>query len=82
MQGAWGEFACICLYSRCKQSARRRPGLLLPELLLSPPSSPIGRSYCRLCEYVQHLSIIDYVCISTKKERRVLEYVDHLHECL
>lgn len=33
-----------------------------------------------LCEYVQHLSIIDYICISGSLENRVLEYVDHLHE--
>ncbi|MFP3560164.1 enolase C-terminal domain-like protein, partial [Paraburkholderia sp. SIMBA_049] len=33
-----------------------------------------------LCEYVQHLSMIDYVCISGTKEGRVTEYVDHLHE--
>ena len=33
-----------------------------------------------LCEYVQHLSIIDYVCISASLENRVTEYVDHLHE--
>jgi L-fuconate dehydratase len=33
-----------------------------------------------LCEYVQHLSMIDYVCISGTKEGRVIEYVDHLHE--
>jgi L-fuconate dehydratase len=33
-----------------------------------------------LCEYVQHLSIIDYVCISGSLEDRILEYVDHLHE--
>jgi L-fuconate dehydratase len=33
-----------------------------------------------LCEYVQHLSIIDYVMISGKLEDRVVEYVDHLHE--
>ena len=33
-----------------------------------------------LCEYVQHLSMIDYLCISGTKENRVLEYVDHLHE--
>jgi L-fuconate dehydratase len=33
-----------------------------------------------LCEYVQHLSIIDYVCISTSLKDRVLEFVDHLHE--
>ncbi|WP_323122255.1 L-fuconate dehydratase [Burkholderia alba] len=33
-----------------------------------------------LCEYVQHLSMIDYVCISGTREGRVIEYVDHLHE--
>jgi len=33
-----------------------------------------------LCEYVQHLSIIDYICISASLENRVIEYVDHLHE--
>jgi L-fuconate dehydratase len=33
-----------------------------------------------LCEYVQHLSMIDYISISGTKENRVIEYVDHLHE--
>jgi L-fuconate dehydratase len=33
-----------------------------------------------LCEYVQHLAIIDYLCISGTTEGRVTEYVDHLHE--
>lgn len=33
-----------------------------------------------LCEYVQHLSMVDYVAISGKLENRVIEYVDHLHE--
>jgi L-fuconate dehydratase len=33
-----------------------------------------------LCEIVQHLSVIDYVCVSGSLEGRVLEYVDHLHE--
>jgi L-fuconate dehydratase len=33
-----------------------------------------------LCEYVQHLSMIDYICISGSLEDRVIEYVDHLHE--
>jgi L-fuconate dehydratase len=33
-----------------------------------------------LCEYVQHLSIFDYICVSASRENRVLEYVDHLHE--
>lgn len=33
-----------------------------------------------LCEYVQHLSIFDYVAVSGSLENRVCEYVDHLHE--
>jgi L-fuconate dehydratase len=33
-----------------------------------------------LCEYVQHLSIFDYIYVSASLEDRVLEYVDHLHE--
>ena len=33
-----------------------------------------------LCEYVQHLSMIDYLVVSQSKEGRVIEYVDHLHE--
>jgi L-fuconate dehydratase len=33
-----------------------------------------------LCEHVQHLSMIDYLCISGSMENRIIEYVDHLHE--
>ncbi len=33
-----------------------------------------------LCEYVQHLALIDYIAIGASLENRVLEYVDHLHE--
>ena len=33
-----------------------------------------------LCEYVIHLSLIDYIAISGSMERNVLEFVDHLHE--
>lgn len=33
-----------------------------------------------LCEYVQHLALIDYLCVSGSLAGRVLEYVDHLHE--
>ncbi|SMY24010.1 unnamed protein product [Zymoseptoria tritici ST99CH_1A5] len=38
-----------------------------------PHSGGVG-----LPEYTQHLSTVDYVCVSGK--RSVLEYVDHLHE--
>jgi L-fuconate dehydratase len=33
-----------------------------------------------LCEYVQHLSMFDYLVVSATMEGRVIEYVDHLHE--
>lgn len=33
-----------------------------------------------LCEYVQHLSIFDFLAVSCTLEDRVIEYVDHLHE--
>ncbi len=33
-----------------------------------------------LCEYVQHLSIFDYLGVSCSLEDRIIEYVDHLHE--
>jgi L-fuconate dehydratase len=33
-----------------------------------------------LCEYVQHISLFDYIAVSGSLEDRVIEYVDHLHE--
>jgi L-fuconate dehydratase len=33
-----------------------------------------------LCEYVQHLSVIDYVCVSGALDDRTTEFADHLHE--
>ena len=33
-----------------------------------------------LCEYVQHLSIFDYIAVSGSLESRRIEFVDHLHE--
>lgn len=45
------------------------------DLKVCPHAGGVG-----LCEYVQHLSMIDYVCISGSKDGRVIEFVDHLHE--
>ena len=45
------------------------------QLKVCPHAGGVG-----LCEYVQHLSMIDYLWFSTSKEGRVTEYVDHLHE--
>ncbi|HEY3926217.1 MAG TPA: enolase C-terminal domain-like protein [Acidothermaceae bacterium] len=33
-----------------------------------------------LCELVQHLSMFDFVAVSGRKDDRMIEYVDHLHE--
>ena len=33
-----------------------------------------------LCEAVQHLSMFDFVAVSGKKDDRMIEFVDHLHE--
>ena len=33
-----------------------------------------------LSELVQHLSILDYVCLGASLDGRMVEYVDHLHE--
>jgi L-fuconate dehydratase len=33
-----------------------------------------------LCEFVQHISMIDYTCVTGSWDGRVCEFVDHLHE--
>tara|TARA_R110002072_G_scaffold5527_1_gene35292 strand:- start:13906 stop:14229 length:324 start_codon:yes stop_codon:yes gene_type:complete len=43
--------------------------------LVCPHAGGVG-----LCEYVQHLAMIDYTRISAEIGDRVLEYADHLHE--
>jgi L-fuconate dehydratase len=56
---------------------------ILPVLLMAakfgvpvcPHAGGVG-----LCEYVQHLSIVDYVCVSGALDGRITEYVDNLHE--
>ena len=45
------------------------------NLKVCPHAGGVG-----LCEYVQHLSMIDYLWFSASKEGRVTEFVDHLHE--
>lgn len=45
------------------------------EIPVCPHAGGVG-----LCEYVQHLSMIDYIAISGSLENRIIEFVDHLHE--
>jgi L-fuconate dehydratase len=33
-----------------------------------------------LCEYAQHVSLIDYICVSGSLSNRAIEFADHLHE--
>ena len=56
--------------------AAERLGILEKHgLKVCPHAGGVG-----LCEYVQHMSMIDYLCIAGTREGRVIEYVDHLHE--
>jgi L-fuconate dehydratase len=69
----------------CQLDACRLGGLneVLAVLLLAakfgvpvcPHAGGVG-----LCEYVQHISMFDYIAVSGSLEDRVLEYVEHLHE--
>jgi len=63
-----------------------RVGGLNENLAIMLMAAKFGKPICPhaggvgLCEYVQHLSMIDYLCISGSWEGKVAEYVDHLHE--
>tara|TARA_R110000868_G_scaffold37106_4_gene131253 strand:+ start:14460 stop:15662 length:1203 start_codon:yes stop_codon:yes gene_type:complete len=63
-----------------------RVGGLSENLAIMLMAAKFGKPVCPhaggvgLCEYVQHLSMIDYLSISGTYEGRVAEYVDHLHE--
>ena len=69
----------------CQVDACRLGGLneVLSVLLLAaardvpvcPHAGGIG-----LCEYVQHISMIDYICVSASLADRTTEYAGHLHE--
>jgi L-fuconate dehydratase len=69
----------------CQVDAARLGGVneVLAVLLLAakfgvpvcPHAGGVG-----LCEYVQHLSMVDFLRISGSMDDRLIEYVDHLHE--
>src|SRR5215212_2131454 len=71
--------------SVCQIDAARLGGVneVLAVLLLAaefgvpvcPHAGGVG-----LCEYVQHLSMVDYLWMGASLEHRAIEFVDHLHE--
>jgi L-fuconate dehydratase len=81
----WKQFLQAEAVDFCQIDACRLGGLneVLAVLLLAakfdvpvcPHAGGVG-----LCEYVQHLSAIDYVCVSGTLEGRITEFADHLHE--
>jgi L-fuconate dehydratase len=71
---------------RCVQVDSCRMGGVNEALAVILMAHKFGKPVCPhaggvgLCEYVQHLSIFDYVAVSGSVQDRVCEYVDHLHE--
>ncbi|QOR38995.1 L-fuconate dehydratase [Billgrantia diversa] len=69
----------------CQLDAARLGGLN-EVILVALMAAKFGVPVCPhaggvgLCEYVQHISLFDYIAVSGSLEGRVLEYVDHLHE--
>ena len=69
----------------CQLDAARLGGLnevLIVVLLAAKFGVPVcpHAGGVGLCEYVQNVSLFDYIAVSGSLDGRVLEYVDHLHE--
>ena len=70
----------VCQIDACRvASANENLAILLMCAKLGLPVCPHAGGV-GLCEYVQYLSIFDFLCISATPEDRVIEFVDHLHE--
>ncbi|WKN29699.1 L-fuconate dehydratase [Porifericola rhodea] len=70
----------ICQIDSCRVGGVNEIlGILLMAAKFNVPVCPHAGGV-GLCEYVQHLSMIDYIMISGSLENRIIEYVDHLHE--
>ena len=70
----------VCQLDSCRvASINENLAILLLAAKFGVPVCPHAGGV-GLCEYVQHLSIFDYLGISCSMEDRVIEYVDHLHE--
>lgn len=70
----------VCQVDACRVGGVNEVlGILLLAAKFGVPVCPHAGGV-GLCEYVQHLSIFDYVRVSQDLTGRMVEYVDHLHE--
>jgi L-fuconate dehydratase len=70
----------VCQIDSCRvASINENLAILLMAAKYGVPVCPHAGGV-GLCEYVQHLSLFDFLCVSCTMEDRVIEYVDHLHE--
>ncbi|RRA47144.1 enolase C-terminal domain-like protein [Acidipila sp. EB88] len=70
----------VCQIDSCRvASVNENLAIMLMAAKFGVPVCPHAGGV-GLCEYVQHLSIFDFLGISCSLENRVIEYVDHLHE--
>jgi L-fuconate dehydratase len=75
-----GQALDYCQIDACRLASVNE---IVPVLLMAakfgvpvcPHAGGVG-----LCELVQHMSFVDYICVSGSLDRRLLEYVDGLHE--
>ncbi|KAK4049104.1 hypothetical protein OIO90_005574 [Microbotryomycetes sp. JL221] len=70
----------VCQIDSCRMAGVNEIlGVLLMAAKFGVPVCPHAGGV-GLCEYVIHLSLIDYLCVSGSGDVNVLEFVDHLHE--
>ncbi|PFX24125.1 Mitochondrial enolase superfamily member 1 [Stylophora pistillata] len=70
----------FCQIDSCRMGGLNEVlAVLLMAAKFGVPVCPHGGGV-GLCEYIQHISIFDFICVSATLENRVTEFADHLHE--
>jgi len=70
----------VCQIDSCRvASVNENLAIMLMAAKFGVPVCPHAGGV-GLCEYVQHLSVFDFLAIACTMEDRVIEYVDYLHE--
>ncbi len=70
----------ICQIDSCRLGGINEIlAVILMSAKFNVPICPHGGGV-GLCEYVQHLSMFDFIAVTGSMDGKVIEYVDHLHE--